>query len=338
MDAPAERLGPENDFRSTLFRLRDELIRSRTDSSGYAAIVIPNAEWARLAISEQSIAIIIAHSFDQRRYNIDLQRLRINFDLSVMVHDGGTSSYERVAILETKGVDPDLQNGFLEVMAMVLPSVDDPNDQNIGKVLNDMVELFQLISGESRKSVVGLWGELFVIYQSSNPETAVLNWHSANNDRYDFSSEDIRAEIKTSTSIRAHYFSYEQLVPWSQLQVFVGSILTEASSDGKSCADLLRHISEKLESSAAKLHLIKKATATLGKNWAADSKIGFSDDLAQQSLKWYQADAIPQVTSSPDGVSEIKFKSDLQIAVNMLEQDFGQAGMLTKALVRQVGL
>lgn len=334
MDAPTERLINSFSFRKVLFELRDELIKKKPTQLGYVARVVPNAEWARLAVGQNSIALIVAYSPVQRRYNVDLKRLSINFDQSVVVHHEGNSASERVAILETKGIETNLQNMFIEVMALVMTSVHQSSENDMGKLLSNMVELFQLMSSSSKKSAVGLFGELFVISQSRNPEVVVRSWHSTNMDRYDFSNEDVRVEIKTSTSMRSHYFSVEQLAQREQLRVFVGSVLTEHIDDGISCAELIENILPKLSSDESRHHLTKTALAALGSNWDTESGVRFDSRLARQSLRWYPAEVIPQVTNVPVGVSEVKFKSDLQIAADMSADSFSLHGELPHSIAR----
>jgi hypothetical protein len=326
LDASAKRLVSTFSFRKVLYDLRDELIKLRPTQLGYVARVIPNAQWARLAVGQDSLALIVAYSPGQRRYNVDLKHLLINFDQSVVVHHHGNPISERVAILETKGLGADLQNVFIEVMALVLTSIHESTENDMGKLLSNMVELFQLMSSPSKKSAVGLWGELFVISQSRNPEKVVLNWHSTNMDRYDFSREDVRVEIKTSLSVRSHYFSLEQLAHREQLRVYVGSVLTESLEGGTSCVDLIDSISPRLTSDESRLHLTRTALTALGRNWDIESEVCFNAQLASQSLRWYPADVIPQITQVPEGVSEVKFRSDLQVAAEIATDVFALEG------------
>jgi hypothetical protein len=64
----------------------------------------------------------------------------------------------------------------------------------------------------------------------------------------------------------------------------------------------------------------------LGRNWDIESEVCFNAQLASQSLRWYPADVIPQITQVPEGVSEVKFRSDLQVAAEIATDVFALEG------------
>ena len=303
---------PVPQLRIQLRELRSLLSSQVVPDGQYVSQPIPGIGRARLALGATSLALIINYVPQGRKYDKDLKNLLIQFDRTVSIVSGKGAVIERVAILETKGLDIALQDSFLEVISLILPSFETADDQDIVRLINHLVEVFQFLGSQSKKTALGLWGELFVIWRSLDPESATKSWHSSISERYDFGAENQRIEVKTTTGPRSHFFSFEQLAPSPHLDVCVCSIITNTDDSNTSCLFLLNEILKLLDSQIAKQHITKTAIATLGGNWASESTISFDLDSARQSIRWFKTDVIPKVAELPAGVSQVKFKSDLQ--------------------------
>jgi hypothetical protein len=305
-----------NDIRSAIREARKFLSSQVVPPGQYISRAIPGVDRARLAMSSSSLALIINYVPRGKRYDKDLKNLSIRFDRKVSIINAQGSTTERVAILETKGLEASLQDAFSEVISMILPSFQNANDDEIVGLINNLVEVFQFLGSPSKKSVLGLWGELFAIWRSLDLEGTTKAWHSSVTDRYDFGNAQQRVEVKTTTGLRSHFFSYEQLNPSPHIEVFVCSIVTDTDESNTSCVFLVNEILKLLESPVAKQHITKTAIATLGSSWPRESVISFDIASALQSIRWYKTEDIPKVASIPAGVSQVKFKSDLQDALD----------------------
>ena len=105
--------------------------------------------------------------------------------------------------------------------------------------MSRLIELFRAMSEPPRKSVQGLWAELFVISRSHHPSILIDAWHTMIEDQYDFAMGNQRIEIKSfSGDVRNHHFSLEQLHPPTGVIALVGSILVARSQAGESLHDL----------------------------------------------------------------------------------------------------
>jgi hypothetical protein len=301
-----------NDVRTMLRETRKFLSSQVAPTGQYVSRAIPGIQRARLAMSSSSLALIINYVPQGKKYDRNLKNLSIQFDRRISIINDQGSTTERVAILETKGLEISLQEAFIEVISMILPSFENATDSEVMRLINNLVEVFQLLGSPSKKSVLGLWGELFAIWRSTDLENTTKAWHSSTTDRYDFGDAQQRVEVKTTTGPRSHFFSYEQLNPSPHIEVFVCSIITEADDSNTSCSFLLSEIAKLLQSPVTKQHLLKTAIATLGSNWPLESVISFDLNSAIQSTRWYKTENIPRVDSLPVGVSQVKFKSDLQ--------------------------
>lgn len=63
--------------------------------------------------------------------------------------------------------------------------------------MNQLIELFRAIAKPARKSLQGLWAELFLISQACQPAILVDAWHTAPEDSYDFAVDNQRIEVKS---------------------------------------------------------------------------------------------------------------------------------------------
>jgi hypothetical protein len=79
-----------------------------------------------------------------------------------------------------------------------------------------------------RKSVQGLWAELFLMARLRDPSALVAAWHSQLGDLYDFSAGSQRIEVKSAIGrIRRHHFTLEQVLPIPRTRVLIASVLVE---------------------------------------------------------------------------------------------------------------
>jgi hypothetical protein len=87
--------------------------------------------------------------------------------------------------------------------------------------------LFLKLSKSSKASFIGVWGEVFLIETSNNPDVLIEAWHKNSNDLFDFNDGKDKIEVKTTTQkIRRHSFAIGQLEPIPGVCVAIASILT----------------------------------------------------------------------------------------------------------------
>ena len=93
--------------------------------------------------------------------------------------------------------------------------------------------------------LTGLIGELIWIWAQPESTYAIRVWHPDADDRYDFSSESQRIEVKTTRgTVREHRFNSRQLPAAEGIEVFVVSILLKIVAEGCCVADLYNELSE----------------------------------------------------------------------------------------------
>lgn len=160
--------------------------------------------------------------------------------------------------------------------------------------------------------LLGLFGELFVISQSTDVIKTMSAWRIKSDDPFDFSNEQAMLEVKTTTwPERRHYFTHKQCTPDHGVRAIVVSIITRRVGIGKSIndlqTDLVRKVPDKL---VDKLKEAISQEEFTEKNLAAK----FDKVSAQNSLRYFDLSEIPAVRKRPPDVTGIKFWSDLKDA------------------------
>lgn len=139
-------------------------------------------------------------------------------------------------------------------------------------------------------------------------------WHKAPEDLYDFNGGSSRIEVKsTDGSVRAHYFSFEQLHPPKGTKVLVASMLVKPASGGVSIIDLTNEISAHVSTDP---HILERVVTgiglSLGSTWRQALDHRFDREYAVESLKFFDCASIPSIPLPlPAGVDHVTFRSDL---------------------------
>jgi hypothetical protein len=295
----------------------------------YIAQPISGYPWARLALKDGCLAIITPSTNQADLFDIELEHIKVQFDLEVSIKTDDKTEIERVSIIECKSSSPWLLNTFLDFMSMVFLGLDSAKPVEINAFVQDLINLFRSLTQISSKSVQGLWGELFVISQSLDPTVSVLSWHSTPNDRYDFAKLEERIEVKTTTGIRRHSFAHEQISINPGLQVFIASLILNQDAEGVSCAGLIENILPRLKSAESRQSLISKSVRTLGLDWRSQDSLKFDTESAKIALKWYDVASIPKIANPlPAHIYALKYQCDLQTTAELSLEELRKKGPL----------
>jgi len=271
---------------------------------------------------------------------IMLEHLTIQYNVVCRVSRLGEVAEEgRFTIISCRGVDKILQLYFLRVIdALVMSLGSTPSQNDITQAINQLVELFRTMTEMPKKSIQGLWAELFLIVRSRNVAAVVEAWHVNPNDRYDFSSGRQRIEVKsTGGKVRQHHFTLEQLSPPPGTQVLIASMFVEHAGGGTSVMELV----EKAKSLVCEypkllLHLDRITVLTLGEKWRDTSEERFDSELAESSLAFFEVSTVPAINRNiPPGVSDVHFKSDLTICSPVNISSYNDLGGLFQAILRK---
>lgn len=210
--------------------------------------------------------------------------------------------------------DPVLQDYFAHICESIVQIVGPrPTLRSVVDGVRRLVDLFQRLALPSSRSVAGLFAELYVIYASRSPRTAVEAWHSKVDERFDFSVGDVRLEVKAnSMRQRTHHFSLEQCEPPPGACGILVSVFVETSGGGLSLVELLGGIERKLGGDVDLVLKTRETVAnTLGSTAVKALPMRFDEELLKSSFRVYELGAIPAVRAVPSEISQVHFRSDI---------------------------
>jgi hypothetical protein len=184
-----------------------------------------------------------------------------------------------------------------------------------------------------RKTVQGLWAELFLICQSRDPATLIRCWHGVPEDRFDFADGEQRIEVKAASGrVRIHTFALDQVRP--PMGCIAISILVERSGGGQTASDLLDEVRSRVDRPDLLIRLDSVVAQTVGTEWRQANPIAFDRQLAEDSLRFFDVHDIPSVASDvPPQVSDVHFRVDLTQQSPATRHDLASLGSLICAAI-----
>lgn len=247
---------------------------------------------------------------------LKLQGFSVQYSMPCsLVLPNGSCEEKTLTALVCTTVDSQERSYFFHAAEIVLHIVGpDPNLHSVVSAAEHLANLFQRLRRPARQTVTGIIGELFLIGICVSPRHAIQAWRCATDDRYDFSIDEVRLEVKASRErARRHYISYEQCDPPAGALGILASVFVESSGGGMSLAELIESIEVRLKGhNASILRLHEVVADTLGQTLVTSLGERFDWQLAEQSLQFYELSDIPAIRGPlPRGVSQVRFRTDL---------------------------
>lgn len=285
----------------------------------FNALPVNDFSFAKIAKSIDNYPVILLSSLNDGTYltnkNIRLKYIELRHNQECKVSENNKIKHHNFTVIVFNSDLPYLQNYFLGVAETLIKSLSQkPSQKEILVAFNNFIDIFRAMSEVPKKSVQGLWAELFVIERSLNRKVLLDFWHNNPNEKFDFNAGEEKLEVKSNSSLeRIHIFSSEQLNPSNDNQVIIASLFTKQKSTGLSINDLIKSISSNIDSDQHKDKIYQLVSKTLGNSIEQSIKIKFDYDFAVNSLRFYRHQDISKIEkiSIPDKVSEVKYRSDL---------------------------
>lgn len=304
---------------------------------GFNAISIADNSAHRLGISAEGFPIFfIECSSSDRVSDINLKLFKVLFNRQCTISDTEVDVQIKgvFSIIQLNSLNPDFQNYFLEVVYLLLCRLDNkPSIPVLKSEVSKLLSIFTSVKNISKEVVRGLWAELMVIKQASNPSYLIRSWHVVPEDKFDFNDGTDKIEVKsTNGTKREHTFAIEQLNPNPGSKLLIASMFVTQTGVGKSIFDILDEISSSISDVDVLFKLREDVTQTIGTNIEEVSKMFFDEIASLESLQFFNHTSIPAVklTDVPQGVSGVHFRSDLS---NVLPADnFDKNSQLFNAL------
>lgn len=292
-----------------------------TSSNGklFNAVSLKDFPFAKIGINNFGYPILLISSIPDSTFlsqkNIRLKYLELAHQLECKITENEKSTFANFTVIIFKSDEPNLQNYFLSIAESLLAELSDkPSQKEVYTIFSSFIEIFRSLSLSPSKTVQGLWSELFIIANSTNPDILLRYWHDSPSEKFDFNADYEKIEVKSSSNLeRVHFFISEQLNPPSDKHVLIASLFTKQTSKGKSISDLIELLIERANDKKVleKLYLI--VGKTLGNTVEQGIKIKFDYELAENSIRYYNVQDISKIekVNIPYQVTEVKYKSDL---------------------------
>jgi hypothetical protein len=282
----------------------------------------------------------LARQTAERPSPIVLEHLTVQSDVECVIRRrNGDARQERCVVVRCRSGDRRLHEYFLRSSASVVLAVGpEPSPTQIREAVDTLVELFRVMATLPRRSAQGLWAELFLMWQARDVRSLARAWHTEPEDRYDFCEGEERLEVKSASQHRRiHDFSLEQLRPPAGARVVVASLFVEPSAGGMSLRDLADIIRGRIAGQPElSLRFDRVLGMALGNAWRNAAENRFDEPLAQSSLHFFRADAVPAVSLPlPREVTDVRFRADLTAVQPLDPAVLASEGGLFGAAVRE---
>lgn len=312
---------------------------ARPSGNNLSAVVIPGSETHRLAKDANGAPCLLLRQppGTTRPAPIRLQNLMVSYDVPcIITHPSGTQEQDEFTIVKCSNVDPRLYPHFLRIVSPIVIALGaTPTSAAVRRAISGLVELFQALASPAKKSIQGLWAELFLIRRSSSPMAVASAWHRFADEHFDFTAGPERIEVKSSSNRRReHHFSLAQLSSPGPLRIVIASVFVERAGGGVSLRRVFEETRSVLMSNATLATQFDASFySTLGSSWSDAMDERFDWELAEESLAFFYADTVPKVEGPiPATVSDVRFRSDLSGVTPLRHDDLRAAGTLLAAV------
>ncbi|PQJ19251.1 PD-(D/E)XK motif protein [Nonlabens tegetincola] len=275
--------------------------------------------FAKIGINQSGFPSILIDSTSDKTFlnqkNIRLEYLELLHNLECKVTEEDKTQYQNYTIILFKSKEFTLQKYFLGIVDNLLSELSkNPSQKEIYNIFNDFIEIFKAISSPPKTTVQGLWCELLLIETSLKPQILLEYWHNKPEEKFDFNADQEKIEVKSSSTLeRKHIFTSEQLNAEDRTTIIISSIFARQSSNGKSIADLIESIKDRVGSETLIQKLLRIVGGTLGNVLEQGLAVSFDYELGKDSINFYDSSTVSKIEriNIPSKVSEVKFKSDL---------------------------
>lgn len=218
-------------------------------------------------------------------------------------------------IISLKTENIDLQQYFLEVVCIILEQLpESPTHKQLKSEIQKLIDLFSRFTRPPKKTIQGLWAEMFIIDQAKYPEYLIQSWHASPEDKFDFNDGQDKIEVKsTSQTRRIHSFAFEQLNPNRISNLLIASVFVVQTGRGKNIFDLRNSICKKVTNLQLQFRLNELLSQTLGSDFDKVFDVYFDYQQAIDTLSFFDFKDIPTISGDniPNEISNVRFDCDL---------------------------
>lgn len=313
------------------FDIFETLKKPETDKEDIFRTEKTNSTNFRIGINYLGYPIILI-STSPSNQNIQGYRgknISLSFNQNcTIISQAGEEKKENLSCIICTSANANLHKIFFDICETVYQKLNkNPSPEEIKSLTQIIIDLFKKLPN-NKKTILGLWGELFLIHASTDPIKTLNAWHGHPQDKYDFYDNNEAIEVKcTKQTSRVHEFSNEQLLGILEHHYVVSIMTKEVASGGKSVIDMLNElISLKLSND-----LEQKLKSNLYLIAGIENDIGISEtkfdyEYALKNILYFKVSDIQKINNVPSSISDVRYKVDL--AKNISSTNFSNLKLL----------
>lgn len=319
---------------ATASDLRSLLDQTTLPSSGFNVIPIPLHPSYYVGHGAQGSVVVLTPPEATPGAPTSLRWISLAPRIRCQIERDGEFNQVEAGVVEFRDDDGLLIDHFLGVAGVLIDLLgSSPAPGEVSRAMSRLLRLFAAPQG-SRASELGVWGELLVMVESDDPAALIASWHARVDDRFDFSAEGARLEVKTtSLDRRVHQFSLPQLLPVGGVHQHVASLQTVETNLGSSVADLVAQLSARLSNApSAQMRLLEQLSEVLGSDWPRSTRRRFDSQGASDSLRILPASEVPRVEPGPAEVLKVDLTVDVSRVPPLGREELDDAGPLVRLI------
>lgn len=313
---------------SEVYQIFKDLLDKPVEAGCYAADSIPFARQHKIGVSSEGYPMFfIQASGKENALDITLEFIKVLFNRTCrLIENNEIQEMKGYAIISISASNVDYQKYFIDVVCILLHELPKNVTVKILKTeLMKIANLFSNLNKPSKKTLQGLWAELFIIEQAKSPEYLLMSWHTSPNDKFDFNDGKDKIEVKSTRTVRRiHKFSLEQLHPNVNSNLLIASVFVIETGHGKTIFDLKDSICKKVSNFELQYRLNEVIVQTLGRDFDKVNDISFDYQQAFDTLAFYDFQDIPSIATEniPKSLSNIYFDCDLSAVRTIKDKHF----------------
>jgi hypothetical protein len=281
--------------------------------TGYTVRPVPGLAGYSVGRGADGVVVVLTPPDKHPDPPTRLRSLTLDPQVRLRLEDpNGQVVEEDRGLIALRSSDQTILEPFLAVAAAVIRLLgDNPEPGAVSAAMRRLVKIFDRTE-PPRGSVLGLFGELCVIAASNDPASLVDAWHARVDQRFDFSADGSRLEVKTTQKdVREHVFGLPQLKPVAGATCRIASIMTTETDAGTSIGELIDKIHTRLAGDAdrqVKVH--QQVAAALGSDWVLNLGHRFDQTQAEDTMVVLDPALVPQIEDPPVGVVSVTLTVD----------------------------
>ena len=245
--------------------------------------------------------------------------IRLRFNINCKIHE--ENEKQNYTILSCISKDEQIIKIFLDICQTTISQLGkEPTPKEISEKTQMLIDLFKEMPNKL-SSIVGLWGELFLIASSRNIAKSLEAWHQHAEDKYDFYDNNEALEVKcTSKTDRKHTFKHDQLISKLKDHYVASIMISDDPVKGLSVVDLYEDIKKRCKLDNLNNKLKKIFFKIVGKTpYEELNEYRYNFDYSKKNVMYYKLKDISTLVNEDDSVTDISYKVDLSRKKNVDE-------------------